>query len=175
MADDEIPLIPTIPEALREAQQLAGLAADASRPAALLLPQIHSVFSVVAPGWSGRLDTHTCAALISRRALSLSRPVLACDLTWVANTVKILRSGNIPMVHTAKIGRNDPCSCGSGKKFKRCCGLTQQGGRGPTMMLVILGVLLAAGLLAGITSFSTDAADTAKTTGVWSPEHGHYH
>lgn len=23
----------------------------------------------------------------------------------------------------AKIGRNDPCSCGSGKKFKKCCGL----------------------------------------------------
>lgn len=22
-----------------------------------------------------------------------------------------------------KIGRNDPCSCGSGKKYKRCCGL----------------------------------------------------
>ena len=22
----------------------------------------------------------------------------------------------------AKIGRNDPCSCGSGKKYKRCCG-----------------------------------------------------
>lgn len=22
----------------------------------------------------------------------------------------------------AKIGRNDPCPCGSGKKFKRCCG-----------------------------------------------------
>jgi SEC-C motif domain protein len=22
-----------------------------------------------------------------------------------------------------KIGRNDPCSCGSGKKFKKCCGL----------------------------------------------------
>jgi len=21
-----------------------------------------------------------------------------------------------------KIGRNDPCPCGSGKKFKRCCG-----------------------------------------------------
>jgi SEC-C motif-containing protein len=21
-----------------------------------------------------------------------------------------------------KVGRNDPCSCGSGKKFKRCCG-----------------------------------------------------
>ena len=23
---------------------------------------------------------------------------------------------------TAKVGRNDPCSCGSGKKFKKCCG-----------------------------------------------------
>lgn len=22
---------------------------------------------------------------------------------------------------TAKIGRNDPCSCGSGKKYKKCC------------------------------------------------------
>lgn len=22
-----------------------------------------------------------------------------------------------------KIGRNDPCSCGSGKKYKKCCGL----------------------------------------------------
>ncbi|MFT5440997.1 MAG: hypothetical protein ACI8W3_000037 [Myxococcota bacterium] len=21
-----------------------------------------------------------------------------------------------------KVGRNDPCSCGSGKKFKKCCG-----------------------------------------------------
>lgn len=24
-----------------------------------------------------------------------------------------------------KIGRNDPCSCGSGKKFKKCCYGTQ--------------------------------------------------
>ena len=23
-----------------------------------------------------------------------------------------------------KIGRNDPCPCGSGKKFKQCCGTT---------------------------------------------------
>ena len=23
-----------------------------------------------------------------------------------------------------KIGRNDPCSCGSGKKFKKCCAMT---------------------------------------------------
>ncbi|MGH7856174.1 MAG: SEC-C metal-binding domain-containing protein [Candidatus Binatia bacterium] len=24
-----------------------------------------------------------------------------------------------------RIGRNDPCPCGSGKKFKRCCGASK--------------------------------------------------
>jgi preprotein translocase subunit SecA len=23
----------------------------------------------------------------------------------------------------AKVGRNDPCPCGSGKKYKKCCGV----------------------------------------------------
>jgi len=27
-----------------------------------------------------------------------------------------------PVVAGAKVGRNDPCPCGSGKKFKKCCG-----------------------------------------------------
>jgi uncharacterized protein len=27
-----------------------------------------------------------------------------------------------PRLTTSKIGRNDPCPCGSGKKYKRCCG-----------------------------------------------------
>ena len=27
-----------------------------------------------------------------------------------------------PIVNEPKIGRNDPCPCGSGKKYKRCCG-----------------------------------------------------
>ena len=25
-------------------------------------------------------------------------------------------------VRTVKVGRNAPCPCGSGKKFKKCCG-----------------------------------------------------
>ncbi len=25
-------------------------------------------------------------------------------------------------VHSSKVGRNDPCPCGSGKKYKKCCG-----------------------------------------------------
>ncbi len=27
-----------------------------------------------------------------------------------------------PIVRADKVGRNDPCPCGSGKKFKKCCG-----------------------------------------------------
>ena len=27
-----------------------------------------------------------------------------------------------------KVGRNDPCPCGSGKKYKKCCGMNQNTG-----------------------------------------------
>lgn len=29
---------------------------------------------------------------------------------------------NHPVVNGSKVGRNDPCPCGSGKKYKKCCG-----------------------------------------------------
>jgi preprotein translocase subunit SecA len=31
-------------------------------------------------------------------------------------------SGETVRRQTEKIGRNDPCPCGSGKKYKKCCG-----------------------------------------------------
>ena len=34
----------------------------------------------------------------------------------------ILRSPHKPMIAENKVGRNDPCPCGSGKKYKKCCG-----------------------------------------------------
>ena len=30
-----------------------------------------------------------------------------------------------PIVKTSSVGRNDPCPCGSGKKYKKCCGLKE--------------------------------------------------
>jgi uncharacterized protein YecA (UPF0149 family) len=27
-----------------------------------------------------------------------------------------------PTINDNKVGRNDPCPCGSGKKYKKCCG-----------------------------------------------------
>jgi uncharacterized protein len=53
----------------------------------------------------------------------LPAAVIAIDQFW-----KGRRHGALPPTgqtvsgSTAKVGRNDPCPCGSGKKYKRCCG-----------------------------------------------------
>jgi uncharacterized protein YecA (UPF0149 family) len=47
-----------------------------------------------------------------RRELEQARMAGAGDRQPVQ---QVVRSG-------AKIGRNDPCPCGSGKKYKKCCG-----------------------------------------------------
>jgi SWIM/SEC-C metal-binding protein len=35
--------------------------------------------------------------------------------------VKGLLTPHTPMTFKPKVGRNDPCLCGSGLKFKKCC------------------------------------------------------
>ena len=37
-------------------------------------------------------------------------------------------SGPEPIRHSQTPGRNDPCPCGSGKKYKKCCGAGQSDG-----------------------------------------------
>jgi len=36
--------------------------------------------------------------------------------------LEILLNPRKPMITEDKVGRNDPCPCGSGKKYKKCCG-----------------------------------------------------
>ncbi len=79
------------------------------------------------------------------------------------------------MAQVTRVGRNDPCSCGSGKKFKKCCEAKVGRSRGATMMAVLVGLILVGGLAAVVANFTTDVTHTAKSSGVWSPEHGHYH
>jgi hypothetical protein len=73
----------------------------------------------------------------------------------------------------SKVGRNDNCPCGSGKKYKKCCELKQHS-RGGLALMVLVGLLLAAGVVVAISSFTTEP-DAGRPTGVWSPDHGHYH
>jgi SEC-C motif-containing protein len=42
------------------------------------------------------------------------------DGHWLYTGGKV--SASHPPRHVVKIGRNDPCTCGSGKKYKKCCG-----------------------------------------------------
>ena len=45
------------------------------------------------------------------------KPEDIADLEQLMNPVQ-------PLVAEKKVGRNDPCPCGSGKKHKKCCGGT---------------------------------------------------
>ncbi len=81
----------------------------------------------------------------------------------------------------SKIGRNDPCSCGSGKKYKHCCALKADKRErmqdslfkgaflifGP--LAIALGVAVAIGSLRG-GNVGDDGLDR-----VWSAEHSHWH
>lgn len=40
--------------------------------------------------------------------------------------VKERRGRIIPVRTEKKVGRNEPCPCGSGKKYKRCCWLANE-------------------------------------------------
>ena len=35
---------------------------------------------------------------------------------------EIKKNENFKKVSNKKVGRNEPCPCGSGKKYKHCCG-----------------------------------------------------
>ena len=72
----------------------------------------------------------------------------------------------------AKLGRNDLCHCGSGRKFKRCCEAKTADSRAARIWMIIVGVAVVASLAAGVASFRTDGSGGAK---VWSQDHGHYH
>jgi hypothetical protein len=53
------------------------------------------------------------------------RPAALCDSVFaLLDRNKARASGSAGVPSGAKIGRNAPCPCGSGKKYKRCCGRT---------------------------------------------------
>ena len=65
-----------------------------------------------------------------RDILSAAAPEKIADWVFTLNEWRLANYQPIPGVHpkgasapTKKVGRNDPCPCGSGKKYKKCCGL----------------------------------------------------
>lgn len=46
---------------------------------------------------------------------------------WLKRHPEVVNGGEVQKIATVKrtepkVGRNDPCTCGSGKKYKKCCG-----------------------------------------------------
>ena len=57
-----------------------------------------------------------------------SKPAEPYDDEWETDapstlpTIPVPRGSAVPIRNLPKIGRNDPCPCGSGKKYKKCHG-----------------------------------------------------
>jgi preprotein translocase subunit SecA len=59
--------------------------------------------------------------------LGLAKKAPDTQRVQIANPIMASVSGEIAkkkitVVKADKVGRNDPCPCGSGKKYKACCG-----------------------------------------------------
>jgi len=57
---------------------------------------------------------------------NIARWIVTLNASRIANYHSMQSAGLTPppsFVSARKIGRNDPCPCGSGKKYKRCCGI----------------------------------------------------
>jgi SEC-C motif-containing protein len=73
----------------------------------------------------------------------------------------------------AKTGRNEPCPCGSGKKYKNCHESKTSSSRMSRILMVVVGAALLAAIAAGVASVTGERSRSSVR--VWSPEHGHYH
>ena len=98
--------------------------------AALLVPEHFGLIAPIAVHWSNQEGLPLVPgsaernAEIQERAVGLlPAAVIDIDRFWKGH-----RHGALPAPRqafsgsTAKVGRNDPCPCGSRKKYKRCCG-----------------------------------------------------
>ncbi|MBN1934242.1 MAG: SEC-C domain-containing protein [Anaerolineae bacterium] len=75
-----------------------------------------------------RLERHY--ALVKRAAVDPAHPAYErlrqaaeSDDGWLSvRAMEELRNKNVAVLERRVAGRNDPCPCGSGKKYKHCCG-----------------------------------------------------
>ncbi len=74
------------------------------------------------------------------------------------------------------LGRNDPCHCGSGRKYKNCCrekdnsSITSKLGIGILVIAVVLGLWFMGSALSG-----GDGTPDCPTGQSWSDAHQHCH
>ena len=67
------------------------------------------------------ISTEPNRSLVNRRGIQFSAPAKEGDARFSSPSEGGARGGQ-PAEASAKVGRNDPCPCGSGKKYKKCHG-----------------------------------------------------
>ena len=58
--------------------------------------------------------------------VQIAKPSEEGFMNFGAGQKRVVRTA-APKKNPPKVGRNDPCPCGSGKKYKKCCGANAQG------------------------------------------------
>lgn len=61
-------------------------------------------------------------AMIASSGIAKARPARVVSYGGPALRYNMQGNGTTLVRVDAKLGRNDVCQCGSGKKFKKCCG-----------------------------------------------------
>ena len=119
----------------------------------------------------------------TRRLHGTPRPVLLLAALTAGPAASGGADSSSRRFHQATImtdapGRNDPCPCGSGRKYKHCCRGQSAWYENKTVMGVGIGILLLVGaLLFGMmisNQLGTDRPDCPDGQ-VWSDAHGHCH
>lgn len=83
-----------------------------------LRPQALEQFPKIQSTWEAKLADN-----VLRRKTTISFDEEGLPLDELPNLKKVLHASSPQTIgRREKVGRNDPCPCGSGKKFKKCCG-----------------------------------------------------
>jgi preprotein translocase subunit SecA len=73
-----------------------------------------------------KVTLHESASAFQQQALTAAQQAAGAELVEQINeeaSADVQKAAAKPVRHTGpKVGRNDPCPCGSGRKFKNCCG-----------------------------------------------------
>lgn len=121
------------------ADELAGPFLDRLNPQASYAPELLRMFTVMInsdPDYLARLQRHYVLYKERCEGRPYAGPAfekpgavkrVAADHPPMSSLLNRLRPQPMtPVRRPAKVGRNDPCPCGSGRKYKQCC-MVQQG------------------------------------------------
>ena len=68
------------------------------------------------------LEVHSDGSVLRKKS-TITFGNEGLPLSELSNVAARLRAASSqPVIARPKVGRNEPCPCGSGKKFKKCCG-----------------------------------------------------